>query len=167
MIKLTTLIKAYKLALSSIYEKVENWNTIYLKSVSLPNTDDLPGDTIVFTFSNNSKFQPGALAISISLSIYSVERFKGGLNYLEVEKELITSKTPINDIGRFLLILFHLMDQIKVLFSEESVDDIVVESIDFDLDRDLFIFNIASKSGNKVTICTDERLSLFGDTKSL
>lgn len=156
--KLSTFIKAYKIALSNIYSKVSDWKGAYLHTICFPGTNDIPMHRLVFIFSNSSIAEPGAICMSASINIDSVENIEGGLEKILLNKDIINSSTDINDVGRVLVILDSVLEQVKNVFPE-SWKDIKLNDSYFDLDRKVMVFNIDSFSD---PIYSDGRLTLLG-----
>lgn len=155
MIKLTTFIKAYKIALSSISNKASKWDKIYLGEADFSNQEN-----IIFIFTNRSASEAGALGISASLNIELVEKLKGGLSNISVSKDYINTGAEINEAGRMLIVLDNLFQTLANMEEPEFCENIKVKSISFDFDKDLTIFNT---DVFKEPISTDGRLVLIGN----
>lgn len=154
MIKLTTFIKAYKIALSNISDKVSKWNKVYLGDIDFSNSEN-----IVFIFTNSSTMEPGALGISAGLNIELVEKLKGGLDNITISKDYINTGAEINEVGRMLIVLDNLFQTLTNM-GPDFWEDAKVKSIDFDFDKGLAIFNTDIF---KAPISTDGRLVLIGN----
>ena len=157
MIKLTTLIKAYKLALSNLGEKVGKWGKVYLGEVRFIG-EKVP-DSIVFTFSNSSTMEPGAMGISAALNIELVEKLKGGLESITIAKDYINKSLEINEAGRMLVVLDNLFTTLSNM-GPDFWEDAMVKDVYFDFDKDLAIFDTDIF---KAPISTDGHLVLIGN----
>lgn len=166
MVSLLTFLKAYKLALSNISDQVNNWKTIFLGNVSLPGDNYTPNDRITFIFSNNSYMEPGSLGISASLSIPAIESIKDDTNsilennYFIKENEFYNN-LDVNEAFKLLFIFTKLLKQISNINSED-IKHSFISSFEFDLKDNLIKFYLIINK-DKVSICTDGNLFLFGD----
>lgn len=151
--KLSTFIKSYNIALSSVCEKVSDWKSLYLCSVAFQDSDD----KITFIFSNSDSMASGSLVVSATLSESSIESISGGLDNISLVEEVPNVK--INDAGKFLIILNNLVNHIIKLFSYKLVDIEVIQ-LWFDHDKGLVHFEL---NKFKSDVQTDGRLFLFGD----
>ena len=150
--KLSTFIKSYKIALSSVCEKVSDWKSLYLASVMFPDSDD----NITFIFSNSDSMASGSLGVSATLSESSIESISGGLDSISLIEEAPDVK--INDAGKFLVILNNLINHLMKLFSDKWVD-IEVSHLWFDYDKGLAYFKLDKFES---VVQTDGKLFLFG-----
>lgn len=149
--KLSTFIKSYKIALSSVCEKVSDWESLYLVSVMFPDSDD----NITFIFSNSDSMASGSLGVSATLSESSIESISGGLDSISLVEEAPDVK--INDAGKFLVILNNLVNHLMKLFSDKWVD-IEVNQLWFDHDKGLAYFKLDKFES---VVQTDGKLFLF------
>jgi hypothetical protein len=90
--KLTTFIKAYKIALCNVSEKVSSWKSVFIGGIFFPENDN---NTLKFIFTSGYSAQPGDIGISATLNIENVENLpKGGLSTIAE----MTSDAFDNDI---------------------------------------------------------------------
>lgn len=159
MIKLTTFIKAYKIALSNIFEKVNKWKSVYLGEVHLPGESEYsPEDRILFIFSSSSTMDPGSQGIQASLSVAAIEGVNGGLDNITIAKEYINADKEINEAGRMLIALDNLYQTFKNI-SEEDCNSVNIKSLWFDFDKGLAVFQTDIF---KSPVSTDGKLFLIG-----
>ena len=154
MIKLTTFIKAYKIVLSNISDKVSKWDKVYLDSVDFDNSEN-----VIFTFTSSSVREVGVMGISAGLNIELVEKIKGGLEKITISKEYINTGAEINEVGRMLIVLDNLFQTLTNM-GPDFWEDAKIKSIDFDFDKGLAIFETDIF---KAPISTDGRLVLIGN----
>lgn len=164
--KLTSFIKAYKVALSNLGPKVEHWQNVYLGCVDFPNESNQ--FRIVFTFSSGYLMSPGDLGITAAVSLYSIEQLKGGLDSVmaitngEVDKDTIARKyierkEKINECGRVVVLLETLLN--KVAEAEpDTWRDASITDMSYNFDQDTAMFCV-----NGVKIYTDGCLILLGE----
>ena len=155
MVKLITLIKAYKLALSNISNKIPDWNRVYLGSVKFSPTDK--PDTISFIFSNSNMMEPGAMGLSAALPIESVELFTGGLDSIAVAEEYANNCSEINDIGKMLLVFDKLCKHLQSLASD--ISEVLISEMYFNYEKNLVVIQTSIL---KEPIYTDGNLFLIG-----
>lgn len=151
--KLSTFIKSYKIAFSSVCEKVSDWKAIYFGSVSFNESDN----TVTFIFANSDSMSPDSLGISATLKSSAVENISGGLDSLYLIDSIIPN-VKINDAGNVLVILNNLMNHLKKLYSDDWCST-ELNSIWFDSDKGLAYFEI---DRFKSVVQTDGKLFLFG-----
>ncbi len=156
MIKLTTLIKAYKLALSNLSEKVDKWDKVYLGEVRF--ICENSQNNIVFTFSNSGTMEPGAIGISAALNIELVEKLKGGLESITIAKDYINRSLEINEAGRMLVVFDNLFTTLSNM-GFNFCESINVKDVYFDFDKGIAIFETDCF---KDPISTDGHLVLIG-----
>lgn len=152
--KLSTFIKSYKIALSSVCEKVGNWKAIYFTSISLNELDD----TVTFIFSDSDSMSPGSLGVSATFKVSAVESISGGLDSIYLIDSII-SNVKINDAGNVLVVLNNLMNHLKKLYSDDWIS-IELSDVWFDSDKGLAYFKLDKF---KSAIQTDGKLFLFGE----
>ena len=164
--KLTTFMKAYKIALSNIGDRVKDWSNVYLGDVQFPD-DDRP-DRITFVFSTGHDMQPGDMGLSAALPIIAVESLKGGLNSIAkmtmdaldkdcLAREYINRKEKINDCGRVMVLLETMLERLKVM-EEDRWGSAEITNIFFNFDKDLAEFIV-----DGMTIYTNGSLVLLGE----
>ena len=151
--KLSTFIKSYKIALSSVCEKVNDWKAIYFTSISFNELDD----TATFIFSDNDSMSPGSLGISATLKESAIESIRGCLDSLYLVDSIIPN-VKINDAGNVLVILNNLMNHLKRLYSDDW-SNIDITNVWFNSDKGLAYFEL---DRFKSTVQTDGKLFLFG-----
>lgn len=154
MIKLTTFIKAYKIILSNISDKVSKWGKVYLDSVDFDNSEN-----VIFTFISSSVREVGVMGISAGLNIELIENIKGGLDNITISKEYINTGAEINEAGRMLIVLDNLFQTLTNM-GPDFWEDTKIKSIEFDFDKGLAIFETDLF---KAPISTDGRLVLIGN----
>lgn len=154
--KLSTFIKSYKIALTSVCDKVSDWKAMFIGSITFPDETD---NRITFIYSNSCDMEPGSMGISASLSIPSIESISGGLDSFSHLSKHISQDTKINDSGRFLIILSNLSNRLKDLFGDDWVN-VKVSHVWFNPDRGFAYFEL---DRFKTTVQTDGFLFLFGD----
>lgn len=166
--KLTTFIKAYKIALSNINDKVASWKSVYVGSILLPEKND---PRLAFIFSTGHDMQAGELAMSVSLNENSLDRLdntsKGLDSVSEITKNALDKDVlareyksrceKINEAGRFVIVLEVLLDRLKSV-EPDSWSDSDVSEIYFDFNKDLAEFCI-----NGSRVYTDGQLLLLGE----
>ena len=141
--KLSTFIKAYKIALSSVCVQIKDWKGVYIGSIIFPDAED---NRITFIFSNNADLEPGSLGVSASLSVDAVESIKGGL-------------AKISDVGKVLIVLNNLSLRLRDLYQDDW-SNIDITNVWFAPDRGFAYFEL---DRFKSTVQTDGQLFLFGD----
>lgn len=151
--KLTTFIKSYKIALSSVCEKVSDWGAIYFTSISLNELDD----TVTFIFSDSNSMSPGSLGVSATFKVSVVESISGGLDSIYLIDSIIPS-VKINDAGNVLVVLNNLMNHLKRLYSDDW-SSIELSDVWFDSDKGLAYFKLDKFES---VVQTDGKLFLFG-----
>lgn len=163
--KLTTFIKAYKIALFNISEKVIDWKGVYVGGVTFPEDNELK---LNFTFTSGYNMQTGDIAISASLNIAHVEMLKGGLSTIAqmttdsldkdtMAKEYIKQGEKINEAGRMLVLLETLLSRLRTM-KPDAWEDSIISSVVFNFDNDTAEFCI---DGSR--IYTNGCLLMFGD----
>lgn len=151
--KLSTFIKSYKIALSSVCEKVNGWKAIYFTSLSFNELDD----TATFIFSDNDSMSPGSLGISATLKESAIESISGGLDNLYLVDSIIPN-VKINDAGNVLVILNNLMSHLKRLYYDDW-GSIELGDVWFNSDKGLAYFKLDKFES---VVQTDGKLFLFG-----
>lgn len=157
-----TFIKAYKLALFSVYRKTIDWQHLYLGDVIFP--DD---NLIVFLFSSGHDMQPGDMCISVSYSIDLIARLNGGLNDIAkmtnqaldnevMAKEYINNNEKINEVGRIITVLDTVMKKLKSI-DYDTFENSIIKSLSFDFNNDIVNFEF-----NDYSISTNGLLVMFG-----
>ena len=144
--RLLTFIKAYKIALYSISEKVSKWKDVYLGDVYFPGEHDIPDTRVGFLFSNSQTMEPGAIGLSVALDIFGVENISG--------KPVI----KINDAGRVIVILDGLITQLESIL-DTGIESVHISSMSFNFDEDLAILKL---NAFRDEIYTNGNLILFG-----
>lgn len=161
--KFISFIKAYKFALASVSEKISDWPTAYLGSVHFPDEDD----KITFIFSTGPYMQTGDLALSASISIPSLERYRGGLksiaeatgNSLDKDtlaKEYVRRNVEINEVGRVVVLLDVLLEKLKLI--TDDWENSILKDIQFNFENDLARFDV-----DDMRILTNGCLVSFGE----
>lgn len=157
MIKLSTLIKSFKIAISNIYEKTEKWEHVYLGDIIFPGEDDNPDDRITLMFSSTPDMQPGSIGISISMNVYSIDKLEGGMNYIS-SSEFINSDCEINEVSNLIIVLGNLIETLSSIDSS-YINNIKIKSVRFNFDdRNISLDTDMFDS----TIIASERLVLLG-----
>lgn len=152
--KLSTFIKSYKIALSSVCEKVSDWKAIYFTSISFNESDN----TVTFIFSDSDSMSPGSLGISATLKESVIESISGGLDNIYLIDSVIPN-VKINDAGNILVVLNNLMNHLKKLYSDDWIS-IELSNVWFNSDEGLAYFELDKF---KSAIQTDGKLFLFGE----
>jgi len=164
--KFTTFIKAYKLALFNVSEKVSSWKNVFLGSIFFPENDN---NTLKFIFTNGYNMQPGDVGISASLNIENIENLpKGGLSTIAemtsdaldkdvMAREYINNGEKINEAGRILVLLEILVLRLQTA-EPHAWESAEIESLIFDFDKDIAEFSINNKR-----VYTNGSLVLFGN----
>jgi hypothetical protein len=161
--KLTTLIKAYKLALASVDDKVANWDTMYVGDIVLPNESS---DKLVFVFSTSYDMKQGSMGLSTTINCDLVEKMSGGLktiaemtmNVLDrdmLAREYIAHGEKINEAGRVLVLLETLLQRLKDL--NDSQEEFEIKDLYFNFDEDSISCVVDDRN-----VYTDGNLVLFG-----
>ena len=156
--RLLTFIKAYKIALYSISEKVSKWKEVYLGDVYFPGEHDIPDTRIDFLFSNSQTMEPGAIGLSVALDILGVENISGNIESLTLSSDSIKPEIKINDAGRVIVILDGLATQLESIL-DIGIDSVHISSMSFNFEEGLAILKL---SAFKDEIYTDGNLILFG-----
>lgn len=165
--KFTTFIKAYKLALANMGDKVSSWQSVYLGSIHLPEDND---NKLTFVFSSGYNMQPGDMGISASLNITTLEnvaKSNGGLNTIAkmtsdaLDKDVLAReyklhKEKINEAGRFVVLLEVILDKLYTM-EPDKWSSTNIENVYFDFDKDLAEFDLVD-----TRIYTDGQLVLLG-----
>lgn len=152
--KLSTFIRSYMIALYSICDKISDWKSAYLDSVSFQHSNN----RVLFTFSDNESFDPGSLCISVAINTSSVENIDCCLeDYLSMFSSIKQDK--INYAFNILVILDSLASHIKILFGD-CWNTVKITNAWFSQDR---IFAYFELDQFKDVVQTDGRLFLFGD----
>lgn len=163
--KFTTFIKAYKIALSGISNKVKDWDNVYLSTIEFPKEDEI----LRFIFSDSYNASTGSLAISAALSTFQVELYKGGLDPVSemthhllpneiLSKEYVKRKERINEAGRFLILLDCVLDNFKKFKTDDYINSACIKDIEFNFESDVSKFNI-----NDSFIYTNGVMTMAGD----
>jgi hypothetical protein len=152
--KLSTFIKSYKIALSSVCDKVNDWKSLYLGLVTFPEYDN----TITFIFSNDESMSPGSLGVSATLKVSTVESISGGLDNISLFDNVIPN-VKVNDAGNVLIILNNLVNHLKTLYFDDW-SSVEIDNVWFNPDKGLSYFELDKF---KSAVQTDGRLFLFGD----
>lgn len=156
--KLTTFIQSYKLALSEIYSKTKNWDRVYLGEVEIP-TDE--NTIITFIFSTTPGMDTQSIGLKVGFNYHAVEAFMSDLGKISVASEYIDRYSPINDIGRLLLVLEMLYENISSMQYQKC--DLL--SVRFDLEKSMavFNFNFVDEEDYSMSVYTDGNMLMFGD----
>ena len=154
--KLSTFIKAYKIALSSVCVQIKDWKGVYIGSIIFPDAED---NRVTFIFSSSADLEPGSLGVSASLSVDAVESIKGGLANIALAEEHITSNAKISDVGKVLIVLNNLSLRLRDLYQDDW-SNIDITNVWFAPDRGFAYFEL---DRFKSTVQTDGQLFLFGD----
>jgi len=163
--KFTTFIKAYKLALFNVGERVADWKNVYLGSTIFPEKDET---VLRFILSSGYNMQPGDMGISAAINIENVEKLKGGLNTIAemttdaldkdvMAREYISKGEKINEAGRVLVLLETLLSRLQVI-EPDTWESAEISSVFFNFDKDTAEFNI-----NGTVVYTNGSLVMFGD----
>jgi len=163
--KLTTFIKAYKIALFNISDKVNEWKGVYIGDIEFPKDNEFK---LKFTFSSGYSMQTGDIAISASLNIEHVENLKGGLNTIAqmttdsldkdmMAREYINQNEKINEAGRMLVLLETLLSRLQTM-KPDKWESSIISSVGFNFENDIAEFCI---DGSRAY--TNGCLLMFGD----
>lgn len=163
--KLTTFIKAYKLALYNVGDRVAEWKNVYLGSTFFPEKDE---KILRFILTSGYDMQPGDMGISATLNIDNVENLKGGLKTIAemttdaldkdvMAREYINKGEKINEAGRVLVLLETLLSRLQMA-EPDTWESAEINSVFFNFDKDIAEFNI-----DGTTIYTNGSLVMFGD----
>ena len=164
--KLTTFIKAYKIALFNVSEKVSSWKSVFIGSIFFPENDD---NTLKFIFTSGYSAQHGDIGISATLNIENIENLpKGGLSTIAemtsdaldkdvMAREYINNGEKINEAGRMLVLLEILLLRLQTM-EPDTWESAEIESLIFDFDKDIAEFSIDNKR-----VYTNGSLVLLGD----
>ena len=164
--KFTTFIKAYKIALFNVNEKVSSWKNVFLGSIFFPEKDD---NTVRFIFTSGYNMQAGDIGISATLNVENIENLpKGGLSTIAemtsdaldkdvMAREYINNGEKINEAGRMLVLLEILLSRLQTM-EPDTWESAEIDSIIFDFDKDIAEFSIDNKR-----VYTNGSLVLFGD----
>lgn len=156
--RLLTFIKAYKIALYSISEKVSKWKDVYLGDVYFPGEHDIPDTRVGFLFSNSQTMEPGAIGLSVALDIFGVENISGNIESLTLSNGSIKPEIKINDAGRVIVILDGLITQLESIL-DTGIESVHISSMSFNFDEDLAILKL---NAFRDEIYTNGNLILFG-----
>jgi hypothetical protein len=182
--KLTSFIRSYKLALSTVCERSHNWKKIYVCKIVLPDKDE--SNKVEFVFSPKPIIESSDIGMSVSIKVGSIYKMSMPstdlllscvnneiimtndlINKEDISKEYINKKEKINDSGRFLIILENLLSKLEESHNEEVqpsffepalIESDMIDSISFNFEDDLAIFSI-----NESNIYTNGSLTLFSD----
>lgn len=135
--KLTTFIKAYKLSLAEITNKVKDWDRVYFGTVDFPNETN---ENVVITFSSTPDMAPGSTGVTIAFDEKSVESLKGGISELAVPKDYLDSVKQSNDAMRFLIAIHSCYKQIKNEVND--VESVLIDSCKYSADSDMVTFKL-------------------------
>ena len=163
--RFTTFIKAYKIALSGISNKVKDWHDVYLSTIELPKEDEI----IRFIFSDSYNAAAGSLAISAAINTFQVELHKGGLDSVSkmtshllsneiLAKEYVKRKERINEAGRFLILLDCILDNFKKFKTDDYINSARIKDIEFNFESDVSKFTI-----NDSFVYTNGIMTMAGD----
>lgn len=154
--KLSTFIKSYKIALSEIYNKVKDWNRVYLGEFEFFEDSNI----VTFTFSSTPDMEENSIGLKVSFNIHAISAISDGVEKIAVAKEYINKDSQINDIGRFLLVLENTYNQINSMDGEFDFKD-----LNFNLAKDVAVFNfiVTDDSKYRLSVYSDENMSMFGD----
>lgn len=156
--RLLTFIKAYKIALYSISEKVSKWKDVYLGDVYFPGEHDIPDTRVGFLFSNSQTMEPGAIGLSVALDIFGVENISGNIESLTLSNGSIKPEIKINNAGRVIVILDGLVTRLESIL-DTGIESVHISRMSFNFEEDLAILKL---SAFKDEIHTDGNLILFG-----
>ena len=161
--KLTTFIKAYKLSLAEIANKVKDWKSVYFGTVDLPNETN---ENVVITFSSTSDMAPGSIGVTVAFNEKSVESLKDGISEPAIPKGYLDNVKSSNDAIRFLIALYKCYKQIEC--EVDDIESALLNSCTYTDDSDLVTFNlIIDESCNQyvLPVYTNCVLTMIG-TKS-
>lgn len=163
--KFTTFIKAYKIALSGISNRVKDWRNVYLSTIEFPKEDE----TLRFIFSDSYNATTGSLAVSAILNTFQIESYRGGLDSVSemtshllsneiLAKEYIKHKERINEAGRFLILIDCILDNFKKFKTDDYINSALISDIEFNFESDVSKFTI-----NGSFVYTNGVMTMAGD----
>jgi hypothetical protein len=159
--KFITFIKAYKIALDGISNRVKDWHNVYLSTIEFPKEDEV----LRFIFSDSYNAATGGLAISAALNTFQVELYKGGLGSVYhllpneiLAKEYVKRKEQINEAGRFLILLDCILDNFKKFKTDDYINSACIKDIEFNFESDVSKFTI-----NDSFVYTNGIMTMAGD----
>ena len=127
MIKLTTFIRALKIALYSVYEKTKGWDSVYVSYVTFPQPNDTSGNRVKFVFSNQSEPEEGCLGISIIIKTDMVSMLSDNINLYDLMKDAASEINSAIKLYEALTTVFRFFT-----VRDEDVDtDVKISSIYF------------------------------------
>lgn len=157
--KLTTLIKAYKIILSDIEKKVRDWNRVFVTDISYDN------DSVKIVFSNSQMMESGAIAMRTAVNRFMLEQINFELTRLSIADSYANVVDEINDVGKFLVVLDFVILQVTKMV-EDIDNDVTVHDVYFDLEKNLSVFNLAIRDNDEIidlTIHTDGKIAMFSN----
>lgn len=158
--KLTTLIKAYKIILSDIEKKVRDWNRVFVTEISYDN------ESVKIVFSNSQTMEYGAIAMRTAVNRFMLERINFESTKLSIADSYANVIDEINDVGKFLVILDFVILQVTKMV-EDIDNDVNVHDVYFDLEKNLAVFNLAIRDNDgeiiDLTIHTDGKIAMFSN----
>lgn len=157
--KLTTLIKAYKIILSDIEKKVRDWNRVFVTDISYDN------DSVKIVFSNSQLMESGAIAMRTAVNRFMLEQINFELTKLSIADSYANVVDEINDVGKFLVVLDFVILQVTKMV-EDIDNDVTVHDVYFDLEKNLSVFNLAIRDNDEIidlTIHTDGKIAMFSN----
>lgn len=160
--KLTTLLKSYKIALYEISRRVSDWDRVYIGTVEVPEKDK----NITFIFSDTKDMSYGSIGLKVSFHTSKIESIPTVWDD-DVDKLKKSAPNEINDAGKFLIVILSMMQQVeKIASSNDEVERVEVISVYFNVDKNTVTFNLAFDN-YKMSICTDGDFYLFSELESL
>lgn len=160
--KFITLLKSYKLAMYELINRVD-WAHHYICSIDSSIEDD--DNILTFIFSNTSEASVGSTAAKISFSDKAVSKLDGGIDKVESIEDTSNVECKINDVAKFLLILYKVLEQIRV-FTDEDIESAILSSVYIKHEAGTVKFNLILKD-QKLSLCTDGNLVLYGEYEQL
>jgi hypothetical protein len=150
--KFTSFIKAYKVALASVCEKVSDWPKVYLGDLYLPDEDN--PEKITFVFSNGPFMETGDLALSVSVNVFLIDSYykndkrtfselaeENSLDKNDIIMHYIDTKENINETSRLLVLLEVVADKLNNIY--ENTDSILLKDVFFKFNDDLIRFEFS------------------------
>ena len=159
--KFTTFVKSYMVALAEISSKTMGWKEVYIGDVIFPNSANPLTDGIIsYVFSSSAGMDAGTMGLRIAFAVKTIEALNNGFENTLVSDEYVNKDASINEAGRFLVTLHHVLKQVKVMC--DNHDDVEISSVVFNLDKGLVVLSLEFPDGTYYNMYTDGSMTLFG-----
>lgn len=157
--KVTTFIRAYKIILSDINQKIRDWERVFITNVSFDS------NKLQIVFADNRDMLPGTIVMRTALEYGLVDRLKLGIDKFPISGAYADAIEEVNDAGKFISILDFTLSQLKTMVNDIEKDAHLLD-VYFDTANNFVIMGLSLTDefeAFKLTLRTDGKLTMFSE----